>query len=165
MDISNNPSQHHKRFTSAEAPLLFEQAIALRREVFVNEQGGPLDEEPDAYDGEALQWVFYDSEAAQMAGQPVATCRLVPYQEGCQMKPVAKLGRLAVRESARGSGWGRVMMATMMASAREAGFDQAILHAQSYATGFYEKLGFVAEGGEFEEGGIPHILMRRVLVS
>jgi len=40
------------------------------------------------------------------------------------------------------------------------GYDQAILDAQTYALKFYEKLGFIAEGAEFEEGGIPHRRMR-----
>lgn len=154
-----NPPPHHKRFTAEDAPELFEQAIAIRRAVFVDEQGGPLEDEPDDYDGDAIHWLFWIEDS------PVATCRLVSYQEACQMKPVAKLGRLAVLLSHRGAGLGRQMMDVMLADAKAEGFDQSILHAQSYAVPFYEKFGFETEGPEFEEGGIPHVFMRLVLSS
>jgi ElaA protein len=39
----------------------------------------------------------------------------------------------------------------------------AYLGSQSHATGFYEKLGFVIEGDEFLDAGIPHRHMRRAL--
>lgn len=34
------------------------------------------------------------------------------------------------------------------------------IEAQVYAREFYEKLGFVQQSDEFDEDGIPHILMR-----
>lgn len=45
----------------------------------------------------------------------------------------------------------------------EAGFRNAILHAQVATRSFYAALGFVAEGPEFVEAGIPHVLMRKEL--
>ena len=36
----------------------------------------------------------------------------------------------------------------------------AFLHAQIRAEAFYARLGFVAEGGVFEDAGIPHRCMR-----
>jgi len=156
MDIQMNPQHHHKRFTAEDAPELFEQAIAIRREVFVDEQGGPLGDEPDEYDADAMHWLFYKDES------PIATCRLVTYQEACQMKPVAKLGRLAVQETHRGIGLGRQMMVAMLETAKQEGFEQSILHAQTYAVPFYKKFGFEPEGPEFVEAGIPHFFMRLV---
>jgi predicted GNAT family N-acyltransferase len=38
------------------------------------------------------------------------------------------------------------------------------LNAQTHALGFYEQLGFRAQGEEFMEAGIPHRHMRLVLV-
>jgi predicted GNAT family N-acyltransferase len=35
------------------------------------------------------------------------------------------------------------------------------LHAQTYARGFYERLGYVSFGDEYEEAGIAHISMRK----
>ena len=37
------------------------------------------------------------------------------------------------------------------------------IHAQTSALGFWERAGYVAEGAEFEEAGIPHVAMRRAL--
>ena len=39
--------------------------------------------------------------------------------------------------------------------------EELMLHAQTWTVGFYESLGFVAEGEEFEEADIPHITMKR----
>lgn len=36
-----------------------------------------------------------------------------------------------------------------------------VLDAQTYATDFYAKYGFVVEGEEFMEDGIPHLTMWR----
>ena len=37
------------------------------------------------------------------------------------------------------------------------------LHAQLTARDFYARAGYVAEGEEFDDAGIPHVLMRRPL--
>jgi ElaA protein len=36
-----------------------------------------------------------------------------------------------------------------------------VLNAQTAVRGFYERLGFVVDGPEFEEAGIPHVHMAR----
>jgi predicted GNAT family N-acyltransferase len=55
-------------------------------------------------------------------------------------------------------------MAHVMEAARDAGFTQALLEAQLYVIPFYESLGFVAEGPEYDDGsGIFHRVMRRAL--
>jgi predicted GNAT family N-acyltransferase len=45
--------------------------------------------------------------------------------------------------------------------AGEQGLAQVHLNAQSSALGFYERLGFRADGPEFDEVGIPHRRMRQ----
>ena len=47
--------------------------------------------------------------------------------------------------------------------ARAAGFRTVRLHARLVVRDFYEKLGYVAEGGVFEEIGIPHTVMTKAL--
>ena len=49
------------------------------------------------------------------------------------------------------------------AQAQQRGHPEVYLHAQTRALEFYERQGFVAEGDEFDEAGIPHRLMRRIL--
>ncbi len=47
--------------------------------------------------------------------------------------------------------------------ARERGLLVVDLHAQTRALGFYERLGYVAYGAEYDSVGIAHRGMRRVL--
>ena len=52
-------------------------------------------------------------------------------------------------------------MRTAQSAVREVfGTVSVAIEAQVYAREFYEKLGFVQQSGEFDEDGIPHILMR-----
>ena len=66
---------------------------------------------------------------------------------------------MAVLREWRGRGVGSAVMARLLQLAREARHEVVRLHAQTHALGFYEKHGFVAEGEEFMEAGIPHFLM------
>lgn len=43
------------------------------------------------------------------------------------------------------------------------GASEIYLEAQVQAQGFYEKLGFTVCSDEFDDAGIPHIAMRRVI--
>jgi ElaA protein len=49
----------------------------------------------------------------------------------------------------------------MEAALAEIGPAPAVLDAQTYARGFYERFGFEARGAEFDEDGIPHVTMHR----
>jgi predicted GNAT family N-acyltransferase len=122
-----------------------EHAQALRIEVFVVEQGVPVELEWDEADEVSLHAVAYDDE-----GQPVATGRLLP--DG-------HIGRMAVRKSARGQGIGAEVLSALLAEAQRLGYGELVLHAQTHAKGFYLKHGFAQNGGEFMEAGIPHVRM------
>jgi len=56
-------------------------------------------------------------------------------------------------------GVGNAILRALMAIATARGDRQAVLHAQRSAVGFYERAGFVAQGEEFLEAGIPHRTM------
>jgi predicted GNAT family N-acyltransferase len=47
--------------------------------------------------------------------------------------------------------------------ARQQGFGEVVLSAQTHAQGFYLRQGFAAEGAEYLDANIPHVLMRKVL--
>lgn len=47
----------------------------------------------------------------------------------------------------------------MIAYARELGFEQITVHAQTRVVGFYQKLGFVVCGEEYMEEAVPHTPM------
>lgn len=120
-------------------------ALALRMEVFVREQGVPEELEPDANDPLSLHALVRDRE-----GRAIATGRLLP--DG-------HVGRMAVRRDWRGKGIGGVVLRRLIALARERGIAQALLHSQVVAQGFYASEGFRPVGEVFMEAGIPHRLM------
>lgn len=123
--------------------------FAVRRAVFIEEQGIPEAEEWDAADATCTHYL-----AAGDVG-PMGTARLI----ACGAE--AKIGRVAVMADARGTGLGRALMVHVLEDARAAGFSIAVLESQVTAIGFYERLGFVAEGPEYDDGsGILHRLMR-----
>jgi predicted GNAT family N-acyltransferase len=126
-------------------------AYALRVEVFVAEQGCPPEEEMDEIDPVATHFLaFWDGDVA-------GTARVYSW-EGA-----AKIGRVAVRRDLRRKGVGEAIMETAHRWAKEAGYEECLLHAQTPVIGFYEKQGYAAEGEIFYEAGIPHRRMRKRL--
>jgi predicted GNAT family N-acyltransferase len=118
---------------------------ALRREVFIEEQGVSPDDEIDDQDDSAIHLLAFDNDA------PVGTARLI------LKGSTGKIGRVCVRAPARGTGLGAALIrAALDVLRQQPGVTQAALGAQSHATGFYEKLGFRVVGDEFIDAGIPH---------
>ncbi|MFF4831199.1 GNAT family N-acetyltransferase [Streptomyces sp. NPDC001315] len=146
----------------AEEPADREACFAVRKEVFVGEQGVPEEIEYDAYDAVALHVL-----AVRDDGVPLGTGRLL-YGEAAAAKTggdpsVGSLGRLAVAQAARGLGVGAALVRGIEEAARARGLAAVDLHAQTHALGFYERLGYEAYGPEFPDAGIPHRAMRRAL--
>ncbi|WP_250401536.1 GNAT family N-acetyltransferase [Streptomyces cellostaticus] len=146
----------------AEDPADREACFAVRKEVFVVEQGVAQDIEYDAYDAVAVHVL-----AVREDGVPLGTGRLL-YGAAAAAKTggdasVGSLGRLAVARSARGLGVGAALVRAVEEAARARGLAAVDLHAQTHALGFYERLGYEAYGPEFPDAGIAHRAMRRVL--
>lgn len=152
---------------TVRTPAEFEEALALRYEVFCDEQGVPREIERDAEDGCALHVVVRDAAGAVSATGRVLRMRRsgelvaleAPHREG----DCARIGRMAVRRSSRGDGLGRRVLGALESAARAAGLREAVLHAQVHAEGFYSRCGYRRDGAEFEEAGIPHVEMRKLL--
>lgn len=117
---------------------------ALRRTVFIREQGVSEAEEMDELDGQATHFL------AWIGDKPVATARIF-LDDG-----TGKIGRVCVLAEARGTGVGMAIMQGAIAALREGGARIARLSSQTHAMPFYEKLGFVAYGPEYDDAGIPH---------
>ncbi len=137
-------------------------ALAIRFDVFVTEQQVPADLELDALDETADHFVAYDDDVAVGAG------RLVVEPAGFEgtdpaLGPVGHLGRLAVRRQARGTALGVALVQAIEARAAERGLRVVALSSQTYALGFYERLGYTAYGDVFDDAGLPHRWMRREL--
>lgn len=129
-----------------------ETCLRLRFTVFVEEQGVPPEIERDAYDEVAMHLL------ATRDGQPLGTARILPNGE------IGKIGRVCVLPEARGQGLGAALIEAALDEMRKDGrFAKAALGAQVTAIPFYEKLGFAAYGADFDDAGIPHRMMERVL--
>ena len=132
-------------------------AREVRTAVFVIEQRIAAEEEWDEWDANSLHAVASDA-----AGSAIGTGRLLPPGFDVDAR-TGHIGRMAVLREARGSGIGSAILRALMQAAPDYGFAQVVLHAQSQVANFYARHGFVAEGAEFLEVGIPHVLMRAKL--
>lgn len=126
---------------------LGDEARVVRDAVFVEEQHVPLDMEMDEHDAASRHVVARDND-----GNVIGTGRLLP--DG-------HIGRMAVLADWRGKGVGRALLERLLEEARLQGHAHLALHAQTQASGFYRRFGFVEEGPEFMEAGIPHRTMVR----
>jgi predicted GNAT family N-acyltransferase len=126
------------------------EASRIRLAVFVEEQRVPPEIEMDEKDAVCVHALAY----AQ--GRAVGTGRLLP--DG-------HIGRMAVLKESRSLGVGGAILERLVEEARRRGMKEVVLSAQTHALGFYRRHGFIEEGKVFEEAGIPHQEMRRVLNS
>ena len=164
----------------------WEAVVDLRIRVFVDEQGVPEELELDEYDEDPLDsdvdhLLVRDTAASSIdsdaetddarAGRAVATARLraVDAAEYGAIDEaadrIAKVERVVVARGRRGEGWGARVMAAVEDRARTRGLNEVVLHAQTQAAGFYERLGYAVDDavGTFDEDGIEHVRMRRRL--
>ncbi|MGC4047259.1 MAG: GNAT family N-acetyltransferase [Armatimonas sp.] len=129
-----------------------EQAFSVRRAVFIEEQGVPESLEHDTDDATAYHFLLTDADS------PIGAARLLRRND-----TLGKVGRVAILATRRSGGLGRTLMDGIEAEARSHGFTHLYLHAQTPVVGFYERLGWQAEGDEFYEADIPHYKMSKTL--
>ena len=121
-------------------------ALAIRRAVFVEEQGVPAELEADGKDGGSEHFLARQGERA------IATARARRTDRGWKIERVAVLG------AQRGLGVGMTLVRGVLELAPPGLVPY--VHAQESALGFWQRAGFVAEGPSFEEAGIRHRWMR-----
>jgi predicted GNAT family N-acyltransferase len=129
-------------------------ATLVREAVFVREQRIAAPLEWDEADRNAVHVVAYGGLGATR--YPVATGRLLPG---------GAIGRLAVLMEARRGGIGSRVLQTLIAQAARQGYACVRLYAQQEAIPFYLRHGFATVGEPFEEAGILHIEMSRMLAD
>lgn len=128
-----------------------DRIVALRYEVYVDEQKVPQILEIDDYDPVAVHLVALDGE------QVVGTLRIV------DKSPTVKIGRVAVKKSHRYRGIARDLMLRSHEISRELGASRIELDSQLTVIPFYEKLGYEAYGDVFDDAGIDHKKMELFL--
>lgn len=128
-------------------------ALAVRRAVFVDEQGVPDELEYDEHDADADadHLVALDGDAV------VGTCRLL------HRGPVCKLGRMAVLPGARRRGVASRLLELAERRAHDRGAQRMTLSAQVAVVDLYERAGYTAHGTVYLDAGIDHIAMDKPL--
>ena len=122
----------------------------LRISVFVVEQSCPY-QDADGKDLKSLHVMGIQS------GELAAYARIV--LPGVSYKEVS-IGRVVTSQKARRSGAGKMLMKkTMEYIEKDFGKVPIRIGAQLYLQKFYEGFGFLREGEEYLEDGIPHIIM------
>jgi predicted GNAT family N-acyltransferase len=124
------------------------QVLALRKAVFVEEQGVPPDIE---YAGDESAHHFL----ATRNGRACGTARWRRTGGGF------KLERFAVLPEYRKTGAGAALLSAVLADLPDDPVP-TYLNAQLSAVGFYERYGFRCVGEVFEEAGIAHRKMEKV---
>ena len=134
-----------KRFTFEDKELA-EKAFAIRKIVFVEEQGVDAALEYD-HEEEAHHYLLFLGE------KPIATARWRETEKGI------KLERFAVLPSFRNRGIGDIILKEVLKDVTPLG-KLMYLHSQLKAVPFYERNGFNKEGQMFVEAGIEHFRMK-----
>lgn len=130
-----------------------DDALSVRRAVFIEEQQVSEDEEIDEHDrdggwlGDVVQITGF------VDGKPVVTGRMMP---DTTSDADAHIGRVAVVKALRGKGYGKQLMLALHDEGRRRGFHRIRLGAQLHAIPFYQRLGYIVSGDVFLDAGIEH---------
>ena len=121
----------------------------VKRQVFVVEQG--IDETlvfEDAEDSDEINIIV------KINSKVIGAARLVFPSTG-----TAKIERMAVLKSYRGSGIGKGIVSFLLGLLKRKKIKNIILHAQYQVADFYRACGFIETGLPFTEAGIKHVKM------
>lgn len=135
------------RIVSSEQEL--HDAFSVRKQVFINEQNVPEEEEIDQFEDEAVHFVLYNN------GMPAGAGRFRTVDGN------GKVERICVLKENRQSGSGKAIMDKIEEHAKKQGLPALKLNAQTQAIPFYEKLGYQVISEEFMDAGIPHRTMKK----
>lgn len=129
-------------------PVTLYEILRLRVDVFVVEQDCPYPELDgrDCEPGARQLWI-------EWGGSVAATLRLLADGDGA-----ARIGRVATRPEARGLGFAASLMREAIGLATDR---DIVLNAQAHLEHWYGRFGFVRDGENYDEDGIPHVPMRR----
>jgi len=126
------------------------EVLRLRSEVFVVEQQC-IYQDIDGDDRKAMHLLGVQGHELMA----YARC----FEAGVKF-PEASIGRVLIRQSARGKGLGHALMEQAVAAISQVWGPQAIrIGAQTHLAGFYAKHGFKDVGKPYVEDGIPHLEM------
>lgn len=123
------------------------EALKIRNEVFVKEQGIDPELEFDGSDSYAISVLIYEDNT------PVATGRIILADDNYT------LGRICVLKEYRKKDYGSLIVNELTQKAKELGAAVVHIHSQIVVVPFYERLGFERYANEYKEAGILHVSM------
>lgn len=129
----------------------YQQALNVRKVVFVDEQKVSLEEEIDDLEDVSIHMIGVHKD------EVIAASRIRFVDD------YGKLERIAIKKDFRGNNFGLQMVRAMEEVIIKNNYHLAKLNAQTYATTFYEKLGYLVVSEEFIDAGIPHVTMTKKL--
>ncbi len=125
----------------------FEQVQKIREVVFSNEQKISNKLDRDGKDDEAEHIIAKDG------NKTIGTARIRLINKN------VKVERLALLKEYRGKGIGKQILRYAVNYCKKKQVKEVVLHAQCYAMGLFERVGFKKRGQKFIEVGIDHIEM------
>lgn len=129
-----------------------QEILELRNQAFVIEKNVPKNIEFDGKDAEFLHFCLYDGDV------------LVGCARGNINDNALHIGRVTVKTSLRGNGYGKQLFNEIEIYAKKNKLVKLELGAIETAVGFYEKIGFVTIGDFYDEAGWPHINMIKNII-
>ena len=130
------------------------ECLAIRREVFIDEQGVDEELEIDEHDTLASGCVHF---LGALDGLSILTFRFSKQDDGFHLQ------RFCVKEEYRRKGFGEQALCFLDRYCRENEITRYVLGAQCTAVGFYEKHGCRVTSGVFLDAGIDHVMMEKIL--
>lgn len=131
----------------------YSKSLLLRNEVLRKPLG--LDISDDDISDEVYQVHFVAIEKDEVVG----TVSLVSHYQ----IELGKLRQMATAEDVRGKGYGKQLVSVLEEYCAQNQMTKVVLHARHYAVGFYEKLGYEITSDVFQEVGIDHFVMEKIL--
>ena len=136
----------------ARDQLAYQEILALRKKVFVEEQSIAPEIEHDGYDPKAIHLFISDN-------KKIISCVRLYSKNIAELR----LGRLCTIPEYRKKGYGKILMEAGVSFAKKEGFTKIAISAQSYLKNYYENFGFKVIGDTYQEAGIDHIAMELTL--
>ncbi|WP_125587844.1 GNAT family N-acetyltransferase [Companilactobacillus jidongensis] len=122
----------------------YQDALNIRKEVFIREQNVDPELEIDGEDSCTHVTIYID-------GTPAGTARYYPTDNNG-----IHIQRVAVPQEFRHQGIASALIKDIITKATNEGYHYVILGAQDHAQDFYVQLGFKVVGEQYREAGILH---------
>lgn len=131
----------------------FVKAWQLRCEVLLDPFGIDHGRAQDD-DARALHFALFEDHEC------LACLMLVPLDED-----TVRMRQVAVAKRVQRHGYGRHLVGAAEQAARDEGFTKIVASVRETASGFYRSLGYVQVGDGFEQVGLPHFAVEKLLFS